>query len=171
MQSAASGFGGTDSVTPGAFTLELINPDTEADAVTRFLASASSVTTTPCGPDVADIFDGDGGVTFPIFGLWENRAAEAGLVQFGYQSGTYQLNVSNIIPGISYHYVVVWESRDATGDGSGDTSGYGATWTNSDAQSGDFTPTGTTYNITGLTVPVHQGQQTRIKSITITPNP
>ncbi|HTB63880.1 MAG TPA: hypothetical protein VK737_09845 [Opitutales bacterium] len=163
-QSASNGVGGTDSVTAGALTFELINQDLESDAITRFLAGATPSAAGPYGPTIADIFSNG------IFGLQEDRAATAGLVQFGYQNGTYQLNVSNIIPGISYHYVVVWESRDAIGDGTGDTSGYGSTWTNSDAQSGDFTPTGITFNVMGLAIPIHAGKQTRIKSLAITPN-
>jgi hypothetical protein len=174
-QSASNGVGGTDSVTAGTLVLTLQDQDTDAAAVTRFLLGATAGSTGAIGPSISDMFTGNGGVTYPIYGLWENRAATAGLVQFSYRSGHYSLNVSNVLAGISYHYVVVWESRDATGDGTMgvtdyDNPNYGTTWSNSDSASGDFTPTGTTYTVPSLVIPVHQGKQTRIKSINITPN-
>jgi len=146
----------------GVFTFTLTDPDSDADALAR--AEAVGLTTVPVGPmDTvpADLFAAG------IFSLWEARIAAA--TQFGYQAGTYELDCANLVPGLQYHYVVVWEARTAAGNGTGDTSGYGSTWANSDSQSGDFTPGGTTDNVTGLSIPVAAGYQKRIKSITITP--
>jgi hypothetical protein len=150
--------GYTDAVTAGSLVFNLSNPDTAANA----LARATLGSPTSIGPDsVASAF-GDG-----IYSLWETRAG-AGATAFGYQTGTYQLNCVNLVPGLQYHYVVVWEERTAAGNGGGGTSGYGSTWSNSDTASGDFTPTGSSYAVTGLTIPLAQGYQKRIKSITIT---
>lgn len=149
-----------NSVTSGAFDFDLGDPDTDADAIARASAAAGSPTAVgPFGPAVGDIFASG------IFSLHEQRAAS----DFLYQGGTYQLNCANVAPGALYRYVVVWEGRDATGDGSGDTSGYGTSWTNTDSQSGTFRPTATTFATDPIALPVAAGKQKRIKSLSVTP--
>jgi hypothetical protein len=166
MEAASNNYGGghampggyTDSVTAGNLVFTLGNPDTEANAVARAALGAETIT---AGPMIADIFAAG------IFSVWETRVG-AGTTAFNYQGGTYQLNCANLVPGLQYHYVVVWEQATAAGNGTGDTSGYGTTWANSDAQSGDFTPGASSHAVAGLTIPVAQGYQKRIKSVAIT---
>jgi len=150
---------GGDSTSGGVITFTLTDKDLDADAVARAIMEEFDRT---AGPDPADLFSAD------IYSLWEARYGIYAS-QFSYAAGTYQLNCAGLVAGIVYHYVVVWEQRTAAGDGTGDESHYGSSWTNSDSQSGDFTASDTTHNVTGLTIPVAQGFQKRIKSITITP--
>ena len=147
-----------NSVNAGSLVFTLSDPDTDADAIARASLSSASV-----GPDPVAAAFGDG-----IFSVWETRVS-AGATAFNYQKGTYEIDCANLLAGLQYHYVVVWEERTAVTDGFLGTTAYGTTWANSDSASGDFTPSGSTYAITGLTIPLAQGYQKRIKSITITP--
>jgi len=153
---------GNYSCTAGTFDFILSDPDSDADAITRALAALDgdgSESLGPVGPAVADIFAAN------IFSLWEAREQDT----FSYQSGTTQLVCANLMPGVLYHVVIVWEQRTAAGDGSGDTSAYGSTWANSDTQTFDFRPTDTTFTTAVLAVPLASGYQKRIKSISLTP--
>ena len=148
---------GAGSTASGSLTATLSEEDTDDDAITR-AASFGSTSEITAGPNPADIFAAG------IFSLHEMKTA----LSFGYQGGTYQLNYTGLAPGQNYHYVVVWEQRTAEGDGSGDMSLYGASWSNSDSQSGDFTASGVSQVISGLSIPIAAGYQKRIKSISIT---
>jgi len=154
---------GVRSVNSGLITITLSNPDTADDAVTRAIAVGGGASTAgPVGPIIADIFAAG------VFSVYENRSVGA-LNLFCYQTCAAEFICSNLIPGVKYHPVVLLEQRDAVGDGSGDTSGYGGTWTSYGTLSlSDFRPTGTTHTITATALPVVAGKQIRIKSISLT---
>jgi len=156
------GVGNTGS---GSLTVTLSEEDTPSDAVTRLLTAVTGAgpVSITAGPAPSDFFAAG------IFGLWEIATDASGYeCQFSYQEGQYDVHYINLAPGQNYHEVVVWEERDASGDGTGDTSAYGSTWTNCHTDSSDFLASATSQSVTGRSVPVASGKQRRIKSINIT---
>ncbi len=162
MFSMAASPPGDDTITAGSIVYTLSDPDTEADAVDRFIATSSSSTITR-GPAVSDMFSAG------IYSLQETRSLTAGR-NFGVSKGTYQVIGSLGLAGILYHIAVVWEQRDAVGDGSGDDSEYGSSWTTFGVDSFDARAD-SDGNFTGeiTNIPAAAGKQIRIKSITAMP--
>lgn len=153
---------GDDTITAGEIVYTLSDPDTEAAAVGRFIAASSSFTITR-GPAVADMFSAG------IYSLQETRSLTAGR-NFGVSKGTYQVMGSRGLAGILYHVAVLWEQRDAVGDGSGDDSEYGSSWTTFGVDSFDArADSDGNFNGEVTNIPAAAGKQIRIKSITAMP--
>ncbi|HVU37925.1 MAG TPA: hypothetical protein VHC95_06290 [Opitutales bacterium] len=155
--------GGNDTITSGAIVYTLSDPDTEADAYSRFVAGASAFSVGPIGPNVSDVFAAG------IYSLCETRSTSANRY-FSVRGGTYQIVASGVISGVLYRVVVVWEACDAAGDSSGDTSGYGTSYTNfsADTFNGRGGSDGT-FTSDALAIPSAEGKQARIKSVSLTP--
>lgn len=154
---------GDDTITAGEIVYTLSDPDTEADAYNRFAAETPAFSVGPIGPDAGDIFAAG------IYSLRETRSSTANRY-FGARGGTYQVAAANVTSGVLYRVVVVWEAGDAVGDGSGDTSGYGTSYTNFSADT--FNVRGGsdgTFTSDAQTIPSAAGKQIRIKSVSITP--
>jgi hypothetical protein len=157
---------GTYAVTAGSITVTLVNPDTDAAAIAR--ADLSEVDTD--SSDLADNFGFDGGSEGGFFSLWETRQDISGnppAISFGYQTGTYQIALTNLLAGINYTVTVQWEQRTAAGDGSGNTSLYGTTWANADTDVITLVASSSAQTTASRAMPLAQGYQKRIKSISI----
>ncbi len=163
---AMGGTSGTYAVTAGSITVTLVNPDTEAAAIAR--ATLSEIDTD--GSDPTNNYGFDGGVAGGFYSLWETRQDIDGstpAISFGYQTGTYQIELANLLAGINYTVTVQWEQRTAAGNGSGDSSLYGSTWADADTDVFTLVASSPTQTTAAHAVPLTQGYQKRIKSISI----
>lgn len=152
-----------EDLSAGEIDLTLSDPDTEPDAYARAIAAASASAPISAGPDMGDIF------TAGIFTLRETRSSTA-FREFGCQAAQFQVVAGKVMPGVLYHVVPVFEARDAVGDGSGDDSGYGSTWTVWGALSYDKRGESDCTLTTDVDdFPTEAGKQIRLKSVTITP--
>ncbi len=158
---AAGGSTATYEINAVTHSVELVNPDTEEDAVARAATGGTPMEADGTGTD-------DFGFAAGLYSLHETRPG-APWITFGHQSGTCQLRCANLTPGVLYRYVVVWEQRTAMGNGLGDSSAYGTTWANSEVSTDTFRPTGTSHVTDAIAIPIAAGYQKRIKSINLTP--
>lgn len=156
----AGGVPATYAINAATQSVELVEPDTDDDAIARAAEGGFPEDIDATGSD-------DFGFGSGLFSLHETRP-DGDWVTFGYRSGMYQLACVGLSPGVLYRYVVVWEARDAVGIGLDDDSAYGPTWANSDSATGTFRPTGTTYTTGDLAIPTTAGKQKRIKSVNVT---
>ncbi len=121
----------------------------------------------PVGPAVADIFAAG------IYSLQETRLvtmATPGGDALGHQRGTLQVDWNAGMPGVLYHCVLLWEGRTAAGDGTGDTSAYGSSWSNYTTTSFDVRAASDgTFSSGTVDLPYAAGMQIRLKSVLATP--
>jgi hypothetical protein len=147
-------------VEDGTLTCDLSDPDSASAALGR--ASFSYYDTS--SDDPTDWY----GFSEGFFSLYETRADVSGpAYAFGYQDGTYTVSVGNLLSGHNYEITVQWEVETADGDGSGNTSLYGGSFSDADTDVIDFTASASTYTTSSQTVPVLSGHLKRIKWITV----
>jgi len=148
-------------VTGVTIALALSSPDTDANAIAR--AAFDGVSTESGDPTDHYGFSGQ------FFSLYETRKniGSSPAIRFGYQTGTYQVQLANLLTSIAYTVTVQWEQRTAAGNGSGDTSLYGTTWADADTQTISFVASGSTQITDAQALPLAAGYQKRIKSISI----
>jgi hypothetical protein len=153
---------GTYAVTAGSMKVTLSNPDTPAAAIARTSLTEDDTSS----GDASDNY----GFSEGFFSLYETRQAISGnppATQFGYQTGTYQIELDNLLAGINYTVTVQWEQRTAAGDGSGNTSLYGSSWADADTDVISFVASGSTQTTAAQALPMTTSYQKRIKSIEI----
>ena len=148
-------------VTGAVITLVLSSPDTDANAIAR--TAYDSVGTESGDPSDNYGFSGQ------FYSLYETRKniGSTPAIRFGYQTGTYQIQLGNLLAGIKYTVTVQWEQRTAEGNGSGDTSLYGTTWADADTDVITLVASGSTQMTAAHALPLALGYQKRIKNITI----